>query len=264
MAQLSIEDRGAVRLITITNPPRGYMNGETAAELDAALASAEANDDVRALVLTGGVPGVFIRHFDVGEIVAAGEALASGKIAPGGNRADVPTYSLIDRLVRTKLPVIAAINGTCMGGGCETALACAIRVATKGDYMIGLPETRLGIMPGLGGMQMLARAVGPARAEEMVIRGRVVGPDEALRIGLVHELADDAVERALVVADELAALPPHGVATVRRGARRMAAGETLTDGIEASEPDFLNTLTVNDDAMAACRRFLETGEDILR
>ena len=126
MEYLSKEDRGAVRLVRIANPPRGYMNAAMAEELDAAFAEAESEDGVRALIFAGGVPGVFIRHYDVAEIVEVAEAMRSGAASAEGDRAASPVYRLIDRLSASELPTIAAIGGVCMGGGCEFALACDI------------------------------------------------------------------------------------------------------------------------------------------
>ena len=264
MEYLSMEDRGAVRLVRIANPPRGYMNAAMAEELDAAVAEAESEDGVRALIFAGGVPGVFIRHYDVAEIVEVAKAMRSGAVSADGDRAASPVYRLIDRLSASELPTIAAIGGVCMGGGCEFALACDIRVAATGDYPIGLPETRLGIIPGIGGLQMLARVVGLARAKEMVMRGRVMAPEEALRIGLVDELAEDADAAALAIAADIADRPPQAVRTVQRMAARIAGGELLAEGIQQTQHDFAHTLTVNDDAMQAMRGFLEGGENILK
>jgi len=255
-------DRG-VRLMTIGNPPRGYLNAEVSAEILEHLRAALADDAVRAIVFTGGIPGVFIRHYDVGEIVAVGEAMRSSTPGEAAPRSATPIYALADLLLDNPKPTIAAINGICMGGGCEFALACDIRVASAGDYTIGLPETRLGIIPGLGGLQMLARKVGLARATEMVMRGRVVGPSEAQRIGLVDFVAEDAVVAAMDIARDLATLSPVAIATVKRMAGRISGGETLRDGIAATAGDFAHTLTADDEAMARMRRFLAEGENIL-
>jgi enoyl-CoA hydratase/carnithine racemase len=247
MSQVTTSDRGPVRIITLTNPPRGYMNATNAAELLGALQDALAAPEIRVIVFTGGLPGVFIRHYDVGEIKAVEGALRAGAIQPGGDRAASPVYALIDLMLACEKSTIAAINGICMGGGCEFALCCDMRIAESGDYTIGLPETRLGIIPGVGGLQLLARTVGLSRAREMVMRGRVVGPNEALRIGLVDEVVSVTLDRALEIAAELAANPPHAVAATKRLARRVAAGETLEQGLLTSATD----------------AFLEGGEDIL-
>ena len=263
MSQVAIRDQGAVRLVTLTNPPRGYMNAAGAAELLVALDAALGDPAVRAIVFTGGLPGVFIRHYDVSEIKVVAEAVRNGAVRAGGERAASPVYALIDSLVACEKPTLAAINGVCMGGGLEFALACDIRVAQSGGYPIGLPETLLGIVPGLGGLQLMARAVGIARARELVLRGRVVEPDEAERLGLVHEIATDALDRALEIAAELATRPPRAVVAVKRMAALVAAGESLEAGMASAAGEFIATLAESGEALTRIDAFLSGGEDIL-
>lgn len=263
MSQVTTSDRGPVRVITLSNPPRGYMTAANAAELLVALQDALAAPEIRAIVFTGGLSGVFIRHYDVAEIKLVASALRAGAIQSGGDRAASPVYALIDLMLACEKPTIAAINGICMGGGCEFALCCDLRIAAPGDYTIGLPETRLGIIPGVGGLQLLARTVGLSRARELVMRGRVIGPDEALRIGLVDELAPSVLDRALEIAAELAARPPHAVAAAKRMAQRIAAGETLEQGLLTAATEFMGTLIDSDETPCLIDAFLEGGEDIL-
>ncbi len=261
--QVTSSDQGGVRTLTIANSPRGYMNAATAQELLEHLQAAQADDGVRALVFTGGVPGVFIRHYDVGEIMAVAQAARAGELSPVADRAASPVYAMFDLMLAFPKPTIAAINGMCMGGGFEFALACDIRVAQHGDYTIGLPETQLGIIPGLGGMQLLARAVGISRAREMVMRGRVVDPAEAHALGMVHELADDALASAQEIADELASLPAGGIASVKRMAQLVEQGEVLSDSVSTAAVEFMRTLVEGDDAVERMSNFLNNGEDIL-
>lgn len=264
MEQIRTSDCDGVRTIVFTNPPRGYLNAATSSELCDALSAAVADPEVHVLVFTGGLPGVFIRHYDVAEIVAVGEAVLDGRINGPGPRETSPVYRLFDALLACPKPTVAAINGTCMGGGFEFALACDLRVAEAGSYTIGLPETRLGIIPGVGGLQLLARVVGLSRATEMVMRGRVVGPAEALSLGLVHELSDGPVLPAVQsLAADLAARPSHAVASVKAMAATIAAGEPLAGGLDTAARQFMDTLR-NPAAMLAMRRFLSNGEDILR
>jgi enoyl-CoA hydratase len=107
------------------------------------------------------------------------------------------------------------MRGDTMGFGYELALACDFRIAQRGDFRIGLPEVRMGIIPGAGGSQRLARLVGTARALDLIMRARVLKPEEALELGLVNEVADDAQERALSLAREFASLPPVAVAMAK-------------------------------------------------
>lgn len=263
MTQVSTKDMGAVRIATINNPPRGYMNAETATELCDILIAAESDPNINALVFTGGIEDVFIRHYDVSEIFAVAKGFRAGDIKPGSDRSASPVYRLFDHMIVTPLATIAAINGTCMGGGFEFALTCDIRIAATGDYQIGLPETRLGIIPGVGGLQLLSRVIGLSRAREMVMRGRVVGPTEALHLGLVHELADGAaIDTALAVAAEVAERPPAAVASVKRMASEIAAGESLDQGLQSAEAEFARCLLEGDAAMEKMEAFLDSGEDI--
>jgi enoyl-CoA hydratase len=263
VSQVSTRDLGAVRLVTLTNPPRGYMNAAGAAQLLAALDAALDDPAVRVIVFTGGIPGVFIRHYDVSEIKAVAEAVRGGAIGSGGGRAASPVYALFDRLIACEKPTIAAINGICMGGGFEFALACDIRVAQAGDFMLGLPETRLGIIPGVGGLQLMARVVGLARTQELVLRGRVVDPAEAGQLGLVHEVAPDALDRALDIAFELAERPLHALSAVKRMATLIAGGESLEAGMVSAAREFIGTLADGTGAIERIDAFLDGGEDIL-
>lgn len=263
MTQVSTQDIGAVRIATINNPPRGYMDAETATELCDILEATERDSSINVLMFTGGIADVFIRHYDVREIVAVAEGFRDGDIKPGGDRSASPVYRLFDRMIVTPLATIAAINGTCMGGGFEFALTCDIRIAAAGDYQIGLPETRLGIIPGVGGLQLLSRVVGISRAREMVMRGRVVGPQEALDLGLVHEMADgNLMDVAIGVAEELAERPPVAIASAKRMALELTKGESLQEGLCNAETEFARCLLEGDAAMEKMEAFLRGGEDI--
>lgn len=202
------------------NPPMNYFTAEGATEL-ADLIAQWADPAVRAVVLTGAVPGRFITHYSVEELATiAGDPHALAALGTGLNTG---YYDLLRRLRGLGKPVIAAINGDAMGGGFELCLWCDIRILARGNYRVGLPETRLGIIPGGSGTQMLARLLGAGKAIEMVLRGRVVDPEAALAIGLVHELADNALDRAQAIARDLAEESPAAMA---------AAKTAIYDGID--------------------------------
>ena len=155
---------------------------------------------------------------------------------------------------------IAAINGTCMGGGFEFALACDLRIAAAGDYPIGLPEINIGLLPGAGGTQKLARLIGQARALELLLRGRTVAPPEALAFGMVHEVVEEALPRALAVAQEIAGKSPPAVAHIKsllRASREMS----LADGQALERTLFLDLLT-SDKAVELMNRMLRDEADI--
>ncbi|WP_322795724.1 enoyl-CoA hydratase/isomerase family protein [Tepidiforma sp.] len=264
MPQVAIERSGHVATVTITNPPRGYMDAATVAELDAATAALEADDTVRAVVITGGLPGVFIRHYSVVELEGLARSLRERGVTvdPARTLPERDIDRVFGRLESMPKPVIAAINGFAMGGGFELALACDLRVAEEGPYELGLPEVRLGILPGAGGTQKLPALVGVARALELILRGRTVSPAEAAALGLVHELAPAgrALERAHELAAEMAALPPRALAHCKRlirGTHTM----TRAEGLALERTLFLDLL-LSDDALERMTRMNADDRDI--
>jgi enoyl-CoA hydratase/carnithine racemase len=173
MSLVSTEDRGSVRVITYANAPFGTMTGAGSIEMFSAIVAAGEEPSVRVIVITGGVPGIFIRHYDVGELSDAAEAVNSSTPRSPAPPSSRPRgfHALTDMIAAVEKPVIAAINGLCMGGGFELSLACDLRIAGNTVTAIGLPETRIGIFPGGGGTQRLPRIIGEAKALEMILRG---------------------------------------------------------------------------------------------
>ena len=218
MPQLSLDVVDGVATVTITNPPLAVMDTNTLDELSRLLPRLR-EADVRAVVFTGGVDGFFIRHYSVVELDQSAQ----------GARTDPPRRSINihDLLLEIEnLPkvVIAALNGTAMGGGWEFAMACDIRVAKDGPFRFGLPEISVGILPGAGGTQRLTNLVGRNRAIEMMLRARTVAPQQALVYGMIEELVpadtrETALDRARVIAAEIAARSPLAVAHIKRLAR---------------------------------------------
>jgi enoyl-CoA hydratase len=222
-----------IAVAAFSNPSMNYFSLEGAEELGRLIAAWQADRSVRVIVLCGdGRSSGFITHFSVETL----EQLASRPDTARDSAAVSRGYhAMLDALNRLPQAVVVAMNGDTMGAGFELALACDIRIGQTGDHRYGLPEARLGIMPGGGGTQRLPRLVGPARAVELVLRGRIVNPEEALRIGLVHELAEDAVVRAVTVAREIAALPATSVAACKAALYRgleapQAAGLEIESG----------------------------------
>ena len=262
MAQVTMGRDGAVAVVSFGNPPLGCMDQQTVAELEPVIETVEADAAIRAIVFTGALPGIFIRHYSVAEL-----AMLAERLRERGMRFDParpsPEHALgivLRRIEDLGKPTIAAINGICMGGGLEFALACDIRVAAAGDYPIGLPEINIGLLPGAGGTQKLPRLVGQARALEMLLRGRTVSPAEALSLGLVEEVADDPLERALAIGHEIAAKSPLAVAHIKRLLR--ASSETsLAEGQAVERTLFLDLLT-SDRAVELMQRMLSENEDI--
>lgn len=239
MSLVSTEDRGVIRLIVYANPPFGTMTAAGAAEMYGAVEAASEDPSVRVIVITGGVPGIFIRHYDVGELSNAADraqgAEPSAPLPPGPRPPGF--HALTDLITAIDKPVIAAINGMCMGGGLEFALACDLRIASSAVTAIGLPEVRLGIFPGGGGTQRLPRIIGEAKALEMILRGLTVTGTRALELGIVHEVVADALARALEIGAELASRGAEGLAYAKR-LTRAALDSPLADGLADERKSF--------------------------
>jgi enoyl-CoA hydratase len=242
MSLVTTEDHGAVRLVTYANPPFGTMTAAGSNEMLEAMRAAAEDADVRVIVITGGLPGVFIRHYDVGELSAASDRMADAPptppptppaegARPGG------FLGLVDLIAAMNKPVIAAINGLCMGGGFELSLACDLRIAGSDVEAIGLPETRIGIFPGGGGTQRLPRVVGEARALEIILRGLTVSGPRAGELGLVNEVSDIPLSRALEIAAELATRGAEGLAYAKR-LTRAALDRPLAEGLADERRSF--------------------------
>jgi enoyl-CoA hydratase len=238
MSLVSTEDRGAVRLIVYATPPFGTMTAG-AGEMFGAVEAAGEDPSVRAIVITGGLPGIFIRHYHVGELSdAADRAQSAAPRAPSPPGPRPPGFhALTDLIAAIEKPVIAAINGLCMGGGFELSLACDLRIASSTVTAIGLPETRLGIFPGGGGTQRLPRIIGEAKALEMILRGLTVTATRAHEMGIVHELAADPLARAVEIGAELASRGAEGLAFAKR-LTRAALDRPLAEGLADERKSF--------------------------
>lgn len=208
----SQEQRGAVALATYTAPPMNYFTDDAVEQLDA-LIDGWAAGDARAIVLTGGVDGRFITHFDVDQILRNQERPDGIVEAPRRSRR---VQAVLRRFNDLPQPVIAAMNGDTMGFGYELALSADLRVAQRGPFRIGLPEVRLGLTPAGSGLTRLTKLVGRGRALDLILRARVLAPEDALAAGLVTELADDALATAVAIGEEIAALPPLAVAMAKK------------------------------------------------
>ncbi|MEU6643622.1 enoyl-CoA hydratase/isomerase family protein [Saccharomonospora sp. NPDC046836] len=211
------ERHGRVVLARWARPPMSYFTDAGLAELSTLLDRWE-TEDVGAVVLAGGVPGRFITHFDADEILATQRTMDPVTAPERSGVAQALTLRLHD----LPFPVIAALNGDAMGWGFELALASDIRIGERGDYRYGLIEVRLGIVPGAGGLTRLARLVGTGTALMLGLGARPVRPKEAARLGLVEELADDAVGAAMTHAKRMAAMPRTAIAMAKRLVHRGA------------------------------------------
>jgi enoyl-CoA hydratase len=181
---LLFEMRDGIGFITFNRPNvLNALNRKTMAELRDALTAAREDDRVRVLVLTGAGEKAFVAGADIAELAV--------QTPIGGKETAAFGQSVLNLLEKLGKPSIAAINGFALGGGCEVALACSIRLASK-TAKLGQPEVKLGIMPGYGGSQRLARLCGRGVAYELCLTGEMISADEALRIGLVNHVYEPA------------------------------------------------------------------------
>jgi enoyl-CoA hydratase len=181
---LLFETNGGVATITVNRPKVGNaLNRATLGELEAALAAVQKDAAIRASIITGTGEKFFIAGADINEL-KENTPLSAKEIARRGQT----LFTSIERLGK---PVVAAINGFCLGGGLELASACTFRTASK-NAVVGLPEVKLGVIPGYGGTQRLPRLVGIGRAMEMILTGEPINADEAYRIGLVNHVYESA------------------------------------------------------------------------
>jgi enoyl-CoA hydratase/carnithine racemase len=255
MSLLKTADRGAVRVITYANPPFGTMTAAGSTEMFNAIVAAGEDQSVRLVVITGGLPGIFVRHYDVGELSDMADAAHSGASrAPSPSGPRPPGFhALTDMIATIEKPVIAAINGLCMGGGFELSLACDLRIAGNAVTAIGLPETRIGIFPGGGGTQRLPRIIGEAKALEMILRGLTVTGPRAHEMGIVHEVVADPLARALEIGAELSSRGAEGLAFAKR-LTRTALDHPLADGLADERKSFgtvMRTASAREDLRAA-------------
>ena len=225
---LIIETVGRVALVTLNRPDAlNALNAQLARELTEALAAFDADAAIGAIVLTGSEKA-FAAGADVKEM--------SGKTYPEVALEDF--IAVWDGVTRTRKPIVGAVSGFALGGGCELAMMCDIIIAAE-TARFGQPEIRLGIIPGIGGTQRLARAVGKAKAMDLILTGRMMDAAEAERSGLVARVVPAAAlrEEALKLAATIADMPRAAVVAAK-AAVASAFETTLAEGIRAERQAF--------------------------
>lgn len=242
---------GVVRC-AMGNPPTHTLVAPELAEIDDFVTGLARRDDVRVAIFTGAGEGVFIRHYEVGELAAASERQSAKPAPPPSDEPGLHRFHRVTLAMRAApFVTVAAINGNAAGGGFEFALGCDLRLLANGDYAVGLPETGVGIIPGAGGTQRMARLLGVAKALELILHGRLLPPAEALRLGLVHELLPEAefAQRALDYARNLASRSPIGLAAAK--AAIYAGGDVdLASGLLIEQRQFARCMASRDAATA--------------
>ena len=239
-------------LVTLDRPDAlNALNRALLTELRDRLAEVAEDAEVRAVVLTGAGDRAFAAGADIKEMepMSVDEARAWGALGHECGR-------LLETMPK---PTIAAVNGFALGGGCELALACDVRYASA-NARLGQPEANIGIIPGWGGTQRLARAVGIGMAKELIYSGRMVDAEEALRIGLVNAVfpPEEVLERALELAGSLAAKSPLVLAAAKELANRSLQGDL--DAALDDEAERFAQLFGSEDQKEGMRAFVEKRE----
>jgi enoyl-CoA hydratase len=246
---LLVEREDAVLFVTLNRPKvLNALNGQTLAELSTAIDDAAKDASVRVVVLTGAGDKSFVAGADINELAV--------QTPVGGRDHARAGQALFDRIERLGKPVIAAVNGFALGGGCELAMACTMRIASD-TARFGQPEINLGLIPGYAGSQRLPRLVGRGRAQELLLTGDKISADEAWRIGLVNrvvpaaQLGDEARKLAQTLAQKAPVAVRYILDAVATGAD-MAFADA-----EDHEATLFGLVSSTDDMREGTRAFLD-------
>ncbi len=244
---LNFEVEGQIAIITIERPEAlNALNNDLLYELGVALELAQADLGVRALILTGS-GRAFVAGADIANLQKLNDTFSGREGALAGQ-------DVMNTLAALPIPTIAAINGFALGGGLELALAADLRVASR-DAKLGLPEVGLGLIPGYGGTQRLPRLIGQGRAFDLIFTGRHVGAEEALQLGLVNRVVDDALAGAKALAELTLKNAPIALGLAKEAiVRGLELG--LSQGLEV-EADLFGMALGTEDAKEGTNAFLE-------
>ncbi len=247
LVQLDVTD--GVATIQLDRPPMNALNTTVQKQIRDRSREVSERSDVRAVVLYGG-PKVFAAGADVKEMVDWGYTEAVDH--------SVDLTDCFSAVARIPKPTIAAITGYALGGGCELALCCDLRICGD-NARLGQPEILLGIIPGAGGTQRLARLIGPARAKDLIFTGRFVAADEALELGLVNQVVapDDVLTAAQSLARQLAAGPPYALRAAKEAIDRGLEVDLAT-GLDIERVQFAG-LFATEDRRDGMTSFIEHG-----
>ena len=247
---------GSVGQITLNRPPANSYEIGFMRELDAAIEGAIADPEVRAVVVRSALEKFFSAGADIKAFMANDTAtnLAMIRFAHGA----------LEKIANPPKVFIAAINSHALGGGLEIALACDLRFAAEGSYRLGLPEVTLGLLPGNGGTQRLPRLIGAHRALELMITGAPVGPEEALRLGIVNKLfpADKLMPETEAYAARLAAGATVAIGQIKRAVVQ-GVGMDLSTAL-ALERDLIEPLFDTEDAKEGFAAFADKRQPVYK
>ena len=249
MDNVRTENKDGILIITIDRPKvLNALNAQTVAEIGEAFEAARDDASVKCVILTGGGEKAFVAGADINEL-AQMTPITGKATAEKGQR----VFRAIERFPK---PVIAAVNGFALGGGCELALACHMRIASE-NAKLGLPEVTLGIIPGYGGTQRMARLLGKGKALELILTGDRIGAEEAERIGLVNKVvpADQLMATCEELARKIAARGPLAVSAAIEAV--MSGSEMPFDEGQVLEATLFGLLASTEDMKEGMGAFLE-------
>ena len=259
---LRIEDRGHYMICYLSNPPSHTLNSSGVQEIHKFLDIIEKKDDLRVLAFTGEGENVFIRHYEVGELADSAEKnIESNKEARDPKELHA-FHRMLLRLRELDAIVVAGINGNTAGGGCEFSLGCDLRVMADGDFLIGLPETSVGILPGGGGTQRLSRLIGSSRALDLILHAKLLKPLEAHNLGIINKLLTEKKfkEELDEYCEDLANRAPIALSQVKKIIHQ-GLDMTLEDSLLLEQKAFDVTMN-SKDAARAMRSLLNAQENI--
>ncbi len=263
---LKVEDHGQVVICVLTNPPTHTFTSKSLMEVHDFLDQMEKRKDLRVLAFTGEGEDVFIKHYEVGELADSAEKnISESKKIAADSQPPKELHNFHKMLLRFRdleAIVVAGINGNTAGGGCEFSLGCDLRIMSEGPYAIGLPETSVGILPGGGGTQRLARLIGSSRALDLILHAKLLSPKEAFQYGLINKLVshDNFQEELMSYCLDLASRAPIALRQVKKIIHQ-GLDKTLEEGLLIEQEAFDVTMRSND-AARAMRSMLETEQNI--
>ncbi|MGI6097424.1 MAG: enoyl-CoA hydratase/isomerase family protein [Dethiobacteria bacterium] len=251
---INLAHEESLAIITINRPPVNAFNEEVIVELNSLLDYLEESEQVRAIIITGSGKA-FVAGADISGFLKMGEADADAFIAEG--------QKLFNRIETYPKIVIAAVNGICLGGGCEMAMACDLRFAAE-SVKFGQPEINLGLIPGWGGTQRLPSLIGKTKAMEFLLTGSTFTSQEALSLGLVNKVfADSAlIEESKKIAARLALQPPLAIKAIKELLSNGHASD-FTRGLNREREAFVSLLQT-EDAQEGIKAFLDKKKPVFK
>ena len=259
---LRIEDNGNYVICYLSNPPTHTLTSYGVNEIHAFLDQIEKRDDLRVLAFTGDGENVFIKHYEVGELANTAERNLETKKDKQDPKELHAFHTMLLRLRDLDAIVVAGINGNTAGGGCEFSLGCDLRIMADGNFLIGLPETSVGILPGGGGTQRLSRLIGSSRALDLILHAQLLSPKEAFDLGIINKLVSEVSfnQELISYCEDLSNRAPIALQQVKKIIHQ-GLEMTLEESLLVEQKAFDVTMN-SKDAARAMRALLDTQENI--